>query len=415
MKEIFAEIITIGDEILYGQITDTNSQWISAKLDKIGIKTRRKTSISDKHQEIVDSLDEAFERVDIILITGGLGPTKDDITKKVLADYFDTELVLHKKALEDLTKHVKKLGFELTNFNKEQAFLPVSCTYIPNKLGTAPCMWFEKDGKVLVSMPGVPFEMKGIITNSILGLLKKQFDLPVIFHKTIRTVDIGESSLAEKIFDWEDNLPEHIKLAYLPDMQQVKLRLTAVGNDARILEKEIEQEFKKIKPLIASYIFGYDETELQEAVGQLLKSKGKTIATAESCTGGYLAHLFTSIPGSSAYYNGTVVTYQNEIKTNVLDVKENTIIEYGAVSKETAKEMAEGVRKKFCADIGFAITGIAGPTGGSKEKPVGLVWMAFADADKILAWKVQLINRTRELNIKYSTIYALNFIRQHVL
>lgn len=415
MKEIFAEIITIGDEILYGQITDTNSQWISAKLDKIGIKTRRKTSISDKHQEIVDSLDEAFERVDIILITGGLGPTKDDITKKVLADYFDTELVLHKKALEDLTKHVKKLGFELTNFNKEQAFLPVSCTYIPNKLGTAPCMWFEKDGKVLVSMPGVPFEMKGIITNSILGLLKKQFDLPVIFHKTIRTVDIGESSLAEKIFDWEDNLPEHIKLAYLPDMQQVKLRLTAVGNDARILEKEIEQEFKKIKPLIASYIFGYDETELQEAVGQLLKSKGKTIATAESCTGGYLAHLFTSIPGSSVYYNGTVVTYQNEIKTNVLDVKENTIIEYGAVSKETAKEMAEGVRKKFCADIGFAITGIAGPTGGSKEKPVGLVWMAFADADKILAWKVQLINRTRELNIKYSTIYALNFIRQHVL
>ncbi len=409
MKEIFAEIITIGDEILFGQITDTNSQWISAELDKIGIKTRRKTSVSDKVNEIVDALDEAFERVDIILITGGLGPTKDDLTKKVLTDYFDSELVLHEEALSDITALFNQHGFELTEPNRGQAFLPACCTYIYNKLGSAPGMWFEKDGKVLVSMPGVPFEMKGLMNNSILVSLQKQFELPVIFHKMIRTSGIGESWLAEKISNWEDSLPSHIKLAYLPGMWQVRLRLTGVGTELERLKKEVEVEFEKVKPSIEKYIFGYGDTELHQAVGEKLIRHKKTIATAESCTGGYLAHLLTSISGSSSYYIGSIVAYQNEIKINALGVKESTIKEFGAVSEQTAKEMAEGVRKKLGADIGFSTTGIAGPTGGTKEKPVGTVWMAFADKDKTIAWKIQF-GRTRELNIKFSAIHALNHI-----
>jgi len=413
MKEVFAEIITIGDEILYGQITDTNSQWISAELDKIGIKTKRKTSVSDKKDEIVDSLNEAIKRVDIILVTGGLGPTNDDLTKNVLTDYFDTTLELHQGALEAITAMFKRIGFELTEPNRGQAFLPKSCTYIPNNFGSAPGMWFEKNGKILVSMPGVPFEMKGIISNSVLGLLKQQFSLPVIHHKMIRTVGIGESWLAEKIADWENNLPNHIKLAYLPGMWQVRIRLTGVGIDAEILAQEVEDEFNKIKPLIATYIFGFGDTELQEAVGQLLKTKNKTIATAESCTGGYLAHLFTSISGSSDYYYGTVVAYQNAIKTKILDVKQSTLDQHGAVSEETAKEMAEGVRKKLGTDIGFSTTGIAGPTGGTKSKPVGTVWIALADAEKTIALQVKL-GKSRDLNIKYTAVHALNLIRKNV-
>lgn len=413
MKEVFAEIITIGDEILYGQITDTNSQWISAELDKIGIKTRRKTSVSDQEKEIVDAFNEAYERVDILLVTGGLGPTKDDLTKKVLTDYFQTSLELHDEALLDITALFKNFGFELTEPNRGQAFLPKSCTYIPNKFGSAPGMWFEKEGKVLVSMPGVPFEMKGIISNSVLGMLKEQFSLPVIHHKMIRTVGIGESWLAEKISDWEDNLPTHIKLAYLPGMWQVRLRLTGVGLNASLLAQDVENEFLKIEPLISKYIFGFGETELQEAVGILLKEKSKTIATAESCTGGYLAHLLTSVPGSSSYYYGTVVAYQNEIKTKTLGVTQETLDKHGAVSEETAKEMAEGIRKQLGTDIGFATTGIAGPSGGSKEKPVGTVWIAFAEKDKTIALKIKL-GRTRELNIKYATVHALNFIRQNI-
>lgn len=413
MKEVFAEIITIGDEILYGQITDTNSQWISAELDKIGIKTRRKTSVSDKKDEIVDSLNEAFDRVDILLVTGGLGPTKDDLTKNVLTDYFHTSLELHDEALVDITALFKNFGFELTEPNRGQAFLPKSCTYIPNKFGSAPGMWFEKEGKILVSMPGVPFEMKGIISNSVLGRLKEKFSLPVIHHKMIRTVGIGESWLAEKISDWEDDLPTHIKLAYLPGMWQVRLRLTGVGSDGGLLAQEVENEFLKIEPLISRYIFGFGETELQEAVGILLNEKSKTIATAESCTGGYLAHLLTSVPGSSDYYYGTVVAYQDEIKTKTLGVNQETLDKHGAVSEETAKEMAEGVRKQLGTDIGFATTGIAGPSGGSEEKPVGTVWIAFAEKDKTIALKIKL-GRTRELNIKYATVHALNFIRQNI-
>lgn len=413
MKEIFAEIITIGDEILYGQITDTNSQWISAELDKIGIKTKRKTSVSDNKEEIIAALNEAQKRVDIVLITGGLGPTKDDLTKKILADYFNMDLKLHEQALSEVKDYFHKRGRELTDTNWGQALLPESCQHITNSQGTAPGMWFEEYDTIFISMPGVPFEMKAMMSNTILDKLKEVFELPVIYHKMIRTVGIGESWLADKIADWEDNLPGHIKLAYLPGMWQVRLRLTGVGADMNVLKSEVDAEFEKIKPSINSYIFGYGSTELQESVGAMLKSADKTIAFAESCTGGYLSHLITQVAGSSEYYLGSIVAYQDKVKESSLGVQGKVLKQHGAVSEETVKSMAEGVRTRIGSDIGFAVTGIAGPGGGTDEKPVGTVWLAFSDKNKNIAWKIQL-GGTRELNIKYTAINALNFIRQSI-
>jgi nicotinamide-nucleotide amidase len=411
MKEILAEVITIGDEILYGQITDTNTQWISAELDKIGVKTVRKSSVGDQRDKIIDILQEAESRADIILITGGLGPTKDDLTKQVLAEYFNARLVLHPQALEDVTAFFRSRGKELTEINRKQAELPDNCTFISNKWGTAPAMWFEKNGKVFVSMPGVPHEMKAIMSHIILGKLQQYFRTPVIYHKMIKTAAIGESLLATKIEHWEDNLPAHIKLAYLPTTGQVRLRLTATGENREQLEAEVQQQVEALKTLVPEFIYGYDEDTLETVVGNLLVSQQQTIAIAESCSVGYVSYSIGQVPGCSRYLMGSIVAYHNQAKIRQLGVKEETLSAYGAVSEETAREMAENVRRVFNTSIGVSSTGIAGPDGGTAEKPVGTVWIAYADETQTVAKKLQL-GTDRLLNIQLTALHVLNLIRQ---
>lgn len=410
-KTIQAEIITIGDEILYGQITDTNSQWISEQLTQAGIKTIRKSSVGDDESEILKIAGEAEQRADIVLITGGLGPTNDDITKKTLCKYFNSYLELHPGALKDVTEFFQKRGRELTDINKQQAFLPKACKYIRNQWGTAPSMWFEKDNKVFVSMPGVPHEMKSLMKAEILPALKERFKPPFIYHKIIKTCGIGESYLAEKISDWESDLPEGMGLAYLPSLGEVKLRLTSTGSDEKKLIQRTGEEVKKLQSLIPDFIYGYDEETLPEVIGRLLKSKSLTLATAESCTGGYTGHLITSVAGSSAYYLGGVIAYDNSVKKNVLGVKEQTLQQFGAVSEETVKEMAEGVRRALKADIGISISGIAGPGGGTPEKPVGTIWIGYADGRKTTAKKLMFGN-DRGVNIRLTGASVLNYLRQ---
>ncbi len=411
MKAVTAEIITIGDEILYGQIVDTNSAWMGTELAKAGIKVKQITSISDNAEHIVDALNEAKNRVDIILMTGGLGPTKDDLTKDVLADYFNTELQLHEPSLADIAEIFKARGRELTELNRLQAYLPANCIPVRNVLGTAPGMWFEQEGKVYVSMPGVPFEMKRMMTDLVLPKLKAHFKTPEIIHKVIQTTGLPESILAAKIEDWENSLPPHIKLAYLPHLGGVRLRLTGQGTDAAILEQEMQKLVQKLSNIIPNYIFAFGEVALEEAIGNLLKEKGLTIATAESCTGGYLAHKITSISGSSAYYQGSIIAYHNEVKIRELNVKPETLQQHGAVSEATVREMAQNVRLKFNTSIGVATSGIAGPDGGTPEKPVGTIWIAYADKDKTIA-KLLNFNKDRLINIEYTALAVLNLIRQ---
>lgn len=413
MKSILAEVVTIGDEILYGQITDTNTQWMSAELSKIGIRTVRKSSVGDTEDQILQILKEAESRADVILITGGLGPTKDDITKKTLATYFDVGMVLNEDALANVTEIFTRRGFELTELNRQQAMVPTNCTCIVNKAGTAPGMWFEHKGKIFVSMPGVPYEMKWIMENWVLEHLNVFFQTPTIYHKNIRTIGIGESFLAEQIEAWEDALPSHIRLAYLPSMGQVKLRLTATGTSISELEAEVQQQVNTLLTIIPEYIYGYDDDELETVIGKLLLDQNLTLATAESCTGGYLAHTITKVPGSSRYFTGGMVTYSNDMKINQLDVLPDTLAQYGAVSEETVRQMAENVRKKLNTDIGISTSGIAGPDGGTPDKPVGTIWIAYADKDKTVTKKLQLF-RDRLLNIQYTTLSVLNLLRQNL-
>ncbi len=410
MKPILAELLTIGDEILYGQIVDTNSQWMSVELDKVGIKVIRKTSVGDVESEILTAFAEAENRADIILITGGLGPTSDDLTKPLLAKYFNCELKLHEEALVEVTAFFKSRGRELTETNRLQAFLPICCTKITNAIGTAPGMWFEKNGKVFMSMPGVPHEMKKMMTEQVIPRLKEKFKPPVIVHKVIRTVGIGESMLADKIESWEKSLPAHIKLAYLPSIGEVKLRLTGMGTEEAPLKKEIEDLSKNLLPLAGEYIYGYGEEPLEVAIGKLLQEKKLTISIAESCTGGYLSHLVTSVPGSSQYFIGSMVPYDYQIKMRQLGVRPEVLEQYGAVSEPTIIEMANIVRAKFNTDIGVATSGIAGPGGATPEKPVGLVWIAYSDKHHTVTKKLQL-STERLLNIKAASNAVLNLIR----
>ncbi|WP_347158232.1 competence/damage-inducible protein A [Pontibacter chitinilyticus] len=411
MKAVIAEIITIGDEILYGQIVDTNSAWMGTELTKVGIKVKQITSISDNPDHIVQALDEAKTRADIILLTGGLGPTKDDLTKNVLTDYFHTSLKLHAPSLEDVAAIFARRSQEITELNRQQAFLPEACTPIRNVLGTAPGMWFEQDGKVFVSMPGVPFEMKRMMTDSVLPKLKAHFQTPEIMHKVVQTFGIAESILAAKLENWETSLPPHLKLAYLPHLGGVRLRLTGQGTDAETLNAQLQAEVGKLPHIIPGYIFAYGEVKLEQAVGQLLQARGLTIATAESCTGGYLAHKITSVAGSSAYYQGSIIAYHNAVKEQELHVKPETLQQHGAVSEATVREMAENVRQKFGTDIGVATSGIAGPDGGTPDKPVGTIWIAYADKYKTEA-KLLQFNKDRLLNIEYTAMAVLNLIRQ---
>lgn len=410
MKKVLAEVITIGDEILYGQILDTNTQWIGERLSALGISIIRKVSVGDLREEILKALAEASRRADIILITGGLGPTKDDITKKILAEYFDTPLVMNMQALQEVKALFASRNRPLTPTNEKQAELPEKCMMISNTMGTAPGMWFDQDGKIFVSMPGVPYEMKTMMQKSILPRIKERFILPVIYHKMIQTAGIGESWLSDKIEVWETSLPSHMKLAYLPHFGRVRLRLTAFGDNLQVLEQEVEEQVGKVLPLIEKFVYGYDDLSLEEAVGKLLLTQNKTVAVAESCTGGHIAHTFTSVPGSSKYFQGALIPYHNELKIRILGVKKETIEQFGAVSEQTVREMAEQVRILFNADIGLASSGIAGPDGGTPEKPVGTVWTAISDGHQTHARKLSL-TQDRMLNIRYTTVNVLNLLR----
>ena len=408
---ITAELLTIGDELLYGQILDTNSQWMSVALGEAGIKVIHKTTVGDQEDDILRAFAAAEKRADILLITGGLGPTSDDLTKPCLARYFGCELKIHEEALADVTEFFRSRGRELTEVNRQQAALPVCCEKITNKVGTAPGMWFDRNGKVFVSMPGVPHEMKLMMSDLIIPKLKQTFKTPTILHKVIRTIGLGESFLAEKISNWEKSLPPHIKLAYLPGLGEVRLRLTGIGDSLESLHDETEKLTIKLNALIGEYIYGYGDELLEAAVGKMLLDRRLTLSIAESCTGGYLSHLITSIPGSSMYFQGSIIPYAYEIKMAQLDVKAETLNQFGAVSDETIREMANLVRLKFKTDIGVATSGIAGPGGATPEKPVGTVWIACADKDRLVSKKLQL-SKDRNLNIRFASMAALNLLRQ---
>jgi nicotinamide-nucleotide amidase len=413
MQKILAELLTIGDEILYGQIVDTNSQWMSVELDKIGIKIIRKTSVGDVEEEILTAFEEAEKRADIILITGGLGPTSDDLTKPLLAKYFQCDLKINEEALAEVTEFFKSRGRELTEINRLQAALPTACEKITNPVGTAPGMWFNKGNKVFMSMPGVPHEMKKMMTEQVLPRLSKKYQLPVIHHKVIRTIGVGESFLAEKIAEWEKALPAHVKLAYLPSLGEVKLRLTSFGNSLIALENETKNLTEKLNALAGEYIYGYGDTSIEVVIGNTLREKKLTLSVAESCTGGYLSHLITSVPGSSEYFAGSIIPYAYEIKMRQLGVKPETLEKYGAVSEPTIIEMANIVRAKFNTDIGVATSGIAGPGGATPDKPVGTVWIAYSDKHHTITKKLQL-SKDRTINIRMASMAVLNLIRQNI-
>jgi nicotinamide-nucleotide amidase len=406
---MLAEIITIGDELLIGQVIDTNSAWIAEQLNMIGIKVHQITSISDNQEHILQTLKEASTRVQLILITGGLGPTKDDITKQTLCKYFDTSLIFSEEAYKNVENLFYHRGVKVTEVNRQQAMVPANCKVLPNVNGTAPCMWFEKDNCIYVSMPGVPFEMKAIMEQEVIPqLLHKQKQ--VIIHRTLLTEGVGESMLASIIESWEDALPEFIKLAYLPQPGMVRLRLTAYGNDREMLQDAVSKAEKELYPLAGKYIFGYDNDTIESVVGQLLRQKGMTLSTAESCTGGNIAQLVTSIAGSSDYFKGSVVAYSNEIKEKMLGVPHQTLVDHGAVSEQTVIAMAEGIRERFDTDYSIAVSGIAGPGGGSDEKPVGTTWIAVATPTGTIARKF-LLGDHRGRNIRKASVAALNMLR----
>jgi len=421
---MLAEIITIGDELLIGQVIDTNSAWIAQQLNLLGIRIYQITSVSDDRNHILKSLQDAESRVDLILITGGLGPTKDDITKTVLCDYFDAKLVFNQDAFENIERLAKARNISINEANRKQAELPDKCIPIKNLEGTAYGMWFERltpspspkergAKKHFIAMPGVPYEMKTMMKNEILPKIKSQFKTPFILHKTILTQGIVESRLAEIIVDWENNLPANIKLAYLPSPGMVRLRLSASGAEEMSLKDEINNQLEQLKSLVSKYIYGYDDEKLEELVGQLLRAKNQTLSTAESCTGGYIAHLITSVSGSSEYFIGSIVSYSNKIKTQELTVNTDVLEKYGAVSQQVAELMASGIKNKFRADYAIATTGIAGPTGGTAEKPVGTVWIAIATPQKIISKKF-LFGENRERNIQITALTALNMLRKEL-
>ncbi|WP_321996351.1 competence/damage-inducible protein A [Draconibacterium orientale] len=410
-----AEIITIGDEILIGQIVDTNSAWMGEQFNLNGIEIYQITSVHDDHDHIIRAIKNAEMHADLVVITGGLGPTKDDITKHTLCEYFNTKLVFHEPTLNAITERFKHRGVDMNKLNRDQAMLPESCTILPNKMGTAPGMWFEKNDTIFVSMPGVPFEMKYLVEFELLPRLRQTKRTKAIFHKTVLTQGVPESMLAERIAAWEEALPAHIKLAYLPNPMAVRLRLSAIGDFVQVLKTDVENEIEKLKTIIPEAIFGYDTETMSEVIGRELVKQNKKLAVAESCTGGYISHLITSVSGSSAYYNGSVTSYSNEIKEKLLGVSRENLEKYGAVSEQVAREMVEGVKRVMKADYAVATTGIAGPTGGTEEKPVGTVWIAVSGPEKTLVKKYIFIGDQRDRNIVRSGQTALQLLRRMVL
>ncbi|MEJ7829918.1 MAG: competence/damage-inducible protein A [Segetibacter sp.] len=413
---INASIITIGDELLIGQVIDTNSAWIAQELNKAGVWIKRRVAVGDVRDEIWNALDEESKHANLILITGGLGPTADDITKPLLCEYFGGKLVVNNEALENVTNIFQRyLNRPLLESNLKQAEVPDVCTVIQNKRGTAPGMCFEKQGKTFISMPGVPHEMKGMMSDYVLPRLPQMFNLSAVVHRTLLTAGIGESFLSERIKHFESALPRHVKLAYLPNLGMVRLRLTASGRNREEITAEVGKLFIELQQQLQDVMVINEDKTLQEAVGKILIENGKTLSTAESCTGGYIAHLLTSIPGSSSYFLGGVVGYDNTVKENVLLVDEDTIDNAGAVSEETVWQMAQGAKELMKTDFAVAVSGIMGPDGGTEQKPVGTVWIAVSGKSKTLTQKI-MVRYERLLNIQNTATQALlmllKFIRE---
>ena len=403
-------IITIGDEILIGQIIDTNSAWMAQQLNAIGASIESIYSVKDTKKGILEALATALEKTDVVLLTGGLGPTKDDITKKTLADYFGTELIFHEETWSRMEALFKRYNRAPLPAHREQCYMPATAAILLNKQGTAPGMWFEKEGKVIVSMPGVPYEMKYLMEYEVLPKLSKSFQGKPIAHRTILTVGEGESRIADKIKEVVEALPAHIKMAYLPGLGKVRLRLTATGEDANVLETELDQQVAAIQQIIPTLIYGYGKETLESVIGKMLTTRQLTIGTAESCTGGLLAHQITSVPGSSGYFEGSIVAYSYRLKKALLGVNADTLVTHGAVSEETVLEMAKGAIQTLGTDIAVSISGIAGPGGGTPDKPVGTVWMAIASKEHSKAIKLQL-GKDRQRNISYTCVAAFNMVR----
>ncbi len=410
-----AEIITIGDELLIGQVVDTNSAWIAQQLNPIGINVYQITSVSDNKTHIINSLDIASSRADLIIVTGGLGPTKDDITKQTIAGYFKSKLVRNEQVLAHIHKLLEPRGIKINELNTHQADLPDNCQVLYNISGTAPGMWFERNGKVYVFMPGVPYEMKSIVSDELLPRLIKYFKTPAIVHQTLMLQGIAESMLAELIEPWEAQLPPSIRLAYLPSPGLIRLRLTAKGDNKDVLTNLINLEVEKLLPVIKNWYYADNDEPLEVTIGKLLKNSRLTLATAESCTGGKIASMITSVPGSSEYYKGTIVAYANEIKTSMLNVPSGIIKAHGAVSQPVVEEMAQNIIKLFDVDYAIATSGIAGPDGGTPEKPVGTIWIAVASRDKVISQVFSFGDNNRERNIQRTSISALNELRKLIL
>lgn len=407
-------IVTIGDEILIGQIIDTNSAWMATELNRIGAEVNEILSISDDKEAISEALDRSFNQADVILMTGGLGPTKDDITKKTIAEYFNAEMVFDQASYDRILKLFERWGRSSTEAHRQQCYMPANAELLYNKMGTAPGMWFKNQDKILVSMPGVPYEMQYIMEKHVLPRLSNGNKQIAIDHRTIRTVGEGESRIAARIETIENSLPAGIKLAYLPSLGSVRLRLTGRGTDANQLTKILDEQVARIQSEIPELIFGYGKIQLEEAIGELLLKHKKTMTTAESCTGGYLAHMITSVPGSSGYFLGSIIAYSNEVKTQELKVQDQTLQKHGAVSEATVKEMVSGALEKFHTDLAVAVSGIAGPGGGTPEKPVGTIWMAVGDKNHTETYLVKA-GKDRVKNIQYASVYALNLIRKFIL
>lgn len=402
-------IITIGDEILIGQILDTNSRYISQALNRIGVVVTERTSIGDSAEQIVSTLDRALAISDVVIITGGLGPTKDDITKHTLARYYNSELVYNEQVGSFVEQLLARRGIAFTELNRGQAMVPKCCTVLHNAHGTAPGMWFERDGKVVVSLPGVPFEMRHLIDDSVVPMLTQRFELKAIVHRTMITSGIAESILAERIATWEDNLPGVLHLAYLPAPNVVRLRLSAYEVDGQSVSQIIDKEFDKLKGIIPEAIVGFEDATVEQLVHHWMTENGKTLSVAESCTGGAVAAKFTAMAGASAYFNAGVVSYSNEAKRDILGVNMDDIVRYGAVSEAVAIQMAEGVRRAGQSDYAVSTTGIAGPTGGSAEKPVGTVWIGIATPKGSFA-VLKNCGTDRSQIIDRATAYAIKLL-----
>lgn len=408
-----ASIITIGDEILIGQVIDTNSAFMASELNKIGIKVVQTYSISDTEEAIISTLDNAVELSDIVLITGGLGPTKDDITKHALAKYFKCGLVRHQESYKRVEARMKQFGVKISEINKSQADVPENCSVLLNNVGSAPGMLFTSNNTTIVSMPGVPFEMKDIMQTGVIPYLKDNFVLPVLLHKTYLTVGVGESMLAERLEDFENRLPDNFSFAYLPSPGMVRLRLSCHGERYDELSVEFTRQGQLLENHLGDDLFGFDSDTLERVVGSLLRDNGFTISTAESCTGGNVAKKFTSVPGASDYFMGSIISYSNQAKRELLEVPENILHTYGAVSKQAVEYMANNVKLKFKSDFGVATSGVAGPGGGTAEKPVGTVWICISSPKRTLSFKFSL-GENRERTVIRSTILALNLVRKEI-